>query len=375
MEAAATIVPAHMVYVNISANELRKFVDGVFPSLAVNPIADSARGFGHRYVAGHDLFVDIPKTVVSHGPSEGLRHAGHVILTDFPTKAGIPWPGLSQSGLGPLLEQAGIHRGWLQISLFDGCVGVLAIAEGSSDLAQALNGALAMDTWVFFDTFVEGSIEIGLSLVTQNPLLLFAGIENLLAGIVATWNELTVYISPLDFFGAAGISALIGFSLAYGLARGSLSDVGKDTIRCGAVGGLFAISPAFGFGAIAGFATYRLGLALAKKHAISLNTSLSINEETYQLLVDEMCAGNLPAQELLKRALPSLTLADNFPNLPIRDILFKGNIHTLSSNCNMLNHQVETLPEYVPVLNSHMCIILEEPPFLANLYRTVLTSA
>ena len=374
MYASAIIVPGQIFYKNIHHRDLYNFVDGIFPRLDKYPLADLGGGGGHRYKFGHDLLIDVPKTAVSHGPWEALRHAGHIILTDLPTKAGIPIPGLSKSGLGSLLEQAGIHRGWLQVSLFDGGVGVLAIAEGSTDLAQAIHGTLTMDWGVFFDTFVEGSIEIGLSLATQNPFLLAGGIENLLAGVVATWNELTVYIDPLDLFGSAGISALIGFSLAYGLAGENLSDAGKDTIRSGVIGGLFAISPAFAFGAMAGFASCRLGSELAKHHAKSMNACLSINEKTYQLLVDEICAGNIPTQELLNCALPSLTLADNSPNLPVQRKVLRSNARTLSSESNILGPQVKVLSENVPILNSQVRILLEDPPTLADLYLTILTS-
>ena len=47
------IVPGQMLYVKIPATELRTFFDGLAPGLAKNQIADSASGFGHRYVAGH----------------------------------------------------------------------------------------------------------------------------------------------------------------------------------------------------------------------------------------------------------------------------------------------------------------------------------
>lgn len=309
MEAATIIVPAQVAYAHIPASELRAFTDGVFSGFAVNPLADSARGFGHRYVAGHDLFLDVPKTLASHGPSEAYRHAGHVILTDFPTKAGIPIPFFSQSGLGHFLEQAGIDRGWLQISAFDTGIGILAVAEGTSDLIQALQGNLSMNWGVFFDTFGEGAIEVGFGLSTQNPVLLFAGIENLLTGIAATWNKLTIYVDPLDFFGASLFSGIVGFIIAYGLIKEDLSSAAMDAVRSGIIGGMYAVSSAFGFGTLLGFAAYRLGAELAKQHNAELNACLTISPENYQLLVDELCRGNIAVTKILYDAIPCVDLS------------------------------------------------------------------
>ncbi|MBV5330015.1 MAG: hypothetical protein JZU65_20710 [Chlorobium sp.] len=372
MEAASIIVPAQMVYMKIPAKELRGFTDGIFPALAVNPIADSAKGFGHRYVAGHDLFWDVPKTLTSHGPREGLRHAGHVVLTDFPTKAGIPFPLLSHSGLGQFLEQAGIHRGWLQISLFDSGIGIYAIAEGSTDLAQAIHGTLVMNWGTFFDTFVEGGIEVGLAIATKNPLLLFGGVENILAGVVATWNKMTVYINPLDFFGSAGVSALVGFGLAYGLADENLSDAGVDAIRSGAVGALFSISPAFGFGALAGFSAYRLGCGLAEIHNGSQEGCLSIDRQSYILLVEEICKGNPNVKCLLERALPCLVIQEQVNNLPTRRRILSESCKILSADFVMLHDKSPTLNVETTLLKVDVIGLPDDLKVLAEWYQEVL---
>ncbi|GAB6194371.1 hypothetical protein [Desulfocastanea catecholica] len=346
MEAASIIVPAQMVYMNIPAKELRGFVDGLFPSLAVNPLADSARGFGHRYVAGHDIFLDVPKTFASHGSGEGLRHAGHIMLTDFPTKAGIPIPFLSHSGLGQVLEQAGIHRGWLQVNLLDSGIGIFAIAEGSADLAKAFHGTLIMNWGTFFDTFVEGGIEVGFSLATKNPLLLFAGVENILAGVVAAYNRLSVYVDPLNFFGSAGVSALIGFCLAYGLAGEDLSDAGVDAIRSGTVGALFSLSPAFGFGALAGFSAFRLGCHLAEIHNDSLKGCFSIDRQSYNLLVEEICKGNPNVKGVMEHALPRLVLREQIANLHVQS--------------NILPESCKILPGFFSLLKDKPCVLRTE---------------
>ena len=209
MDAIVTIAPSQMIYAHIPAKDLRLFLDGMFPNLAHNTIADVTKGFGHRYVAGHDLLLDVPKTIINHGPVEGAKHMGHILLTDFGTKSGIPIPGFSQSGMGHLLEQAGISRGWMQINICDTGIGILAISEGSADLISAFDGNLHMDTDVFFDTFIEGSIEIVIALGMRNPVLMVGGIENIVAGLVSTWNTLSVTVNPVDFFGSAALSAIM----------------------------------------------------------------------------------------------------------------------------------------------------------------------
>ena len=359
---------------NIPAKELRTFVDGIFPSLAINPIADSVRGYGHRYIAGHDLFLDVPKTFVSHGTSEGLRHAGHILLTDFTTKAGIPIPFFSHSGLGQYLEQAGIHRGWLQINLFDTGIGIFAISEGSTDLAMAIHGSLSMDWGVFFDTFVDGSIEVGFALATQNPFLMIAGIQNILAGVVATYNEVSCYVDPLDFFGSAGVSTLIGFGMAYALAGENLNDAGKDAIRSGTVGALFSLSPAFGFGALAGFTSYRLGSGLAEKHNESLNTCLSINRNTYQLLVKEICKNNLPAQKLIESALPQFVLQDDIQESPSQNHPLKTNTQQLSDDYITLQDQARILRENAITLKVDNKVLPSDPPILDDWYQSTFST-
>ena len=118
-------------YMHIPADVLRNTVDGLFPSLAKNAAADAVSGFGHRWVHGHDLIMDIAGQFFRH-PVHAVKQAGHILLTDFPTKAGIPIPGFSQSGLGSLLVDMGIPKGYLSLNMMDAGIGLLAIGEGSS---------------------------------------------------------------------------------------------------------------------------------------------------------------------------------------------------------------------------------------------------
>ena len=181
-------------YMHIPADVLRNTVDGLFPSLAKNAAADAVSGFGHRWVHGHDLIMDIAGQFFRH-PVHAVKQAGHILLTDFPTKAGIPIPGFSQSGLGSLLVDMGIPKGYLSLNMMDAGIGLLAIGEGSSDLISAMSGNVPMDAWTAFDTFGEGGIELALGYSTQNPLLIGAGIENILAGCVSTLKTFTDYVA------------------------------------------------------------------------------------------------------------------------------------------------------------------------------------
>ena len=267
---------------------MRSFVDGLFPQLAKNPIADRTSGFDHRYFAGHDLLLDVPRTLEAHGLLEGLRHAGHVVLTDFPTRAGIPIPGFSHTGLGELLESAGIARGWLQLSLFENSLGILAIADGSSTLAAALAGKLEMDFAIACQTFGTGSVEVGLAVATVDPLLLAGGLQDILAGLVATWNSMNMQVDPLEFFGAGFMSALVGFGLGYGLGGERLSDSLLLASRSGLVAVLFKVSMAFGFGALAAMAAIRIGRVLAGQQNIEAADRMAVGAQSYGLLVEAL---------------------------------------------------------------------------------------
>ena len=363
------VVPGQLAYMHIPARELRNFVDGLAPGLAKNQIADSVRGYGHRYMAGHDLLLDVPATFSTHGVGAGFKHAGHIIITDFPTKAGIPIPGFSHSGLGQLLEQAGITRGWLQVSLFDTGVGVLALAEGAKNLIQALQGTLMLDFSTACQTFGMGSLEIGFALVSQNPLLLAGGIQNMLAGLVATYQTVSVYIDPLDFFGAGGTSALIGFAVAHGLAGQSLQDATLTALRSGSIGALFAVSTAFGFGAITGFAACQLGRALAQSHNLAASQRLTVDRHSYQLLVNELVAGNPLVAELLEKAMPQWSLQEAQPLQATTALTIKDSFATLSTTAMTLNAKPLILNDASWSLSVAGLTLGNEPDELHAIYR------
>lgn len=289
MDAVAQIIPSQIAYLAIPADALRNFCDGAFASFAKCPIADIASGAGHRYKAGHDLLLDVLSTFKEKGVGEAFHQAGHIALTDFPTKAGIPIPGFSQSGIGGFLQECGISSGWMQMNIMDAGVGIIAISESHPELCAALDGILEMNADTFFDTFVEGSIELVLAYYTENPILLVGGIENILSGIVAAYNTVSVYVDPLDFFGSVCVSALVGYFLTVFLKKDSGCQKYVNMIRSGLVGGAFAITPAFGWGALVAIMAMELGKKLYKYDKPEY---YSIDLKTAESLLDAFCIPN-----------------------------------------------------------------------------------
>lgn len=258
---------AQYAYMHIPADVLRNTVDGMFPSLAKNAAADAVSGFGHRWAHGHDLITDIVPQFFRH-PVHASQQAGHILLTDFPTKAGIPIPGFSQSGLGTLLVDLGIPKGYLSLNMMDTGIGLLAVGEGSCDLISAMSGNVPMDTWTAFDTFGEGGIELALGDSTQNPLLIGAGIENILAGCVSTLKTFTDYVDPASFFGHSMTGAILGAGFSYALNRKRDKDTLRRTVlgtsaRSALLGALSSASEYFTAGAFLGFTAMQIGKIMA----------------------------------------------------------------------------------------------------------------
>jgi len=286
------------------------------------------------------------------------------------TKAGIPIPGFGHTGLGHLLEQAGIAKGWLQVSLFDTGVGVFAFSDGASALVQAIQGSLSMDFGTACQTFGMGSAEIFFAIGTQNPLLLAGGVQNVLAGIVSTWQTISVYVDPLDFFGAGGASALLGFAVAHGLAGESLSKATLTAVRSGTIGVLFTVSTAFGFGAIAGFMTYQVGKSLAQAHNRSAGERLKVDKHSYDLLIRELIAGNTHVSDLLEKAEPKWLLPED-------TAILESNTKLLEYKALELNSEVITLNSKLKILidaAQNLCItsfkLSDEPRDLLEIYKS-----
>ena len=278
----AAFSAGNYAYLQIPTNSLRGFFDALFPSLAKNATADVARGFGHRWVAGHDLLIDVPKTIVKGGTAEGAKQAGHILLTDFPTKAGIPIPGLSSSGLGRFLtESCKIPKGYLCLNIMDTAVGILAMTEGTFDLFNVIAANLRMSPKLFIDTFVEGSAEIIAGAYCENPLLLIAGAEQVAAGAISTFHTITHplwYVNPLSFFSgclSGGITSLVISKL---VLKKNNTECLKDATQSCVLGALFSISTCFGIGGIIALIGCGLGKFMADKDNKSQRLYLKISE-------------------------------------------------------------------------------------------------
>jgi hypothetical protein len=367
------VSPGQMVYMHIPATELRNFADSLFPSLAKNQIADCASGMGHRYRAGHDILLDVPSTLFNHGPTDALKHFGHIIATDFPTKAGIPIPGFSHSGLGHLLEQWGIPKAWMSLNISDAGFGFLAIADGHSTLMAAIQGQLNMDFGTALQTFGAGALELKLAMVaTTNPLLMTAaGVQNILAGLVATWNTFSVYVDPLEVFGAAGVSALLGFGMAKCLVGEETTVATRDAIRSGTIGAMYSVSTAFGYGALAGFVVCRLANALASHHNIQSQNRLSVNPEAHKLLIETLRSGSTDIDKILAETKPHWRAPEGTDRNSITRKL-PSSARPMRSAARSLNEKPLVAPDNARTINSKTLMLPSEPYGLAELYRSVL---
>lgn len=264
----ATVVTSQMAYLQIPTASLRQFMDSLGGNLAKLPYADSASGMFHRWREGHDLLVDVPVSFADPNKS-GWKHLGHILITDFPTKAGIPIPGLSAGGLGKFLtETCGINKAWLSLNIMDAGIGIMAISEGASDLLAALSGEISLDAWTFFDTFGEGAIELWLGIEMSNPLLVISGSENILAGLTLFTQPVSWQINMMDVLGGALTGALIGIGVSTLLYKNKPPRIRAQLISNYAfrgimMGGLGALSVWFSLGAASGFLLYTFGKNLA----------------------------------------------------------------------------------------------------------------
>jgi hypothetical protein len=359
MIASIIAVPGQLAYLSIPTNELRKFCDGMFPAFAKCSNADFVSGYYHRYKGGHDLFIDVGGTFKHDGITEAFRHLGHIVCTDFPTKAGIPIPLFSQNGLGRTLEGLGISKGWLNVNICDTGIGILAIAEGSNDLAAAVAGQLHMSVEAFFDTFTEGSIELALGMYFQNPFLLWGGVENLLAGCAATWNSCTYYVNPLEFLGGSFLSAVVGFTLSHYLLGNTSDRSFVDAARSGLIGGMFVVSPLFAYSALLGFAAYEYGRALANKHNQTLSPFYSVSKEAFDQFLS--CIGDADKEfreayercNFIQLEVEPQTLNSTPALFPVE---FNKILDTLFRNI-FDDIQPTPLPSSIPLLNDEKMIL------------------
>lgn len=274
-------------YTHIPWKQVRHTADKLFPDVAVNKLADSASGLHHRWKEGHDLLVDVVgDTIPNKGLNEAFKQTQHILLTDFPSKAGIPIPGFSQSGLGQFLVDVGIPKGYLSVNLLDTGIGILAITDSASNLISALSGDLAWNTMTAFNTFGVGTVEISAGLATQNPLLIISGGTNIVAGSVSYYDY---YITP-HFCGVAldtllmsfGGSFIVGGVIAYILSSESskeerLKGSVYQGMKSGAVSTLMAINTTLGFSCIGVIALVYTSQVIARKEMDKQRITFSFN--------------------------------------------------------------------------------------------------
>lgn len=281
-------IPGKALYAKIPANTIRDFVDKLFPNLAVDPIADCVSGVGHRFKAGHDLLLDVPKTFKLYGPKTGFHHLGHILLTDFPTKHGIPIPGFSKSGLGQLLYEHGIRMTSMCINLVDATAGILCLGEGTGDLVSALSGNMHMDFLTFLDTYVEGGVELTSGICGHNPMLVVAGSENLAAGIVATWKEITYRVNPFEFFCPAIISIIVGYAVSRTLCGKEQYESIISAGKSGLISGLYCVSPFFSLGTSLGFILMELAKLEARKDIEEEDSLSKVSLNSFKLYLQSL---------------------------------------------------------------------------------------
>lgn len=259
-----TLGAARGVYWFLPASALRSCCDALFPGLAKDVGADAVSGYMHRFKAGHDLLTDVVFSEQSF--SDKLHRAGHILLTDFPTKAGIPIPGFSENGLGHYLVEMVIPKGWMCLNICDFGIGIYALPDGTSDLVNALAGDLPFN---FFDTFGEGAIELSGAVVTENPLLLLGGVENVAAGVISLGREISPFVQLESFLGSMVGGFAIGCAVSLLMCRGKTPRAFAESFyyrsaRAISLGALAAVSPMVAIGASAGCLAYYFGKALAR---------------------------------------------------------------------------------------------------------------
>lgn len=283
--AKAIVSGGNFAYLKIPTAELRGFFDSSFPALAKNHFADCASGYLHRFSAGHDIVIDIPKTLVRHGPVEASKQLGHILVTDFPTKSGIPIPGLSECGLGQwLTDTVGIPKPYLCINAMDAAVGIFACTEGTLDLINVCANNVRMSPGLFLDTFVEGAAELGGGYVTKNPLLLASGFENLCAGMYSTCYTISHPVWYTGFWNVVGggvAGAMTSYLISKFILKKDDTTCVKNSIKSFSISSLFAISSGFGIAGIIGMVAAGVGELLARRDNDNRDVFYRITKEQY----------------------------------------------------------------------------------------------
>ena len=283
---------SHLAATYVSAKELRAIIDGLFPVYAKNPTADFLSGGPiHRWKGGHGI-TDVFSTTYHQGAAAGFDHAAHVVLTDFPTVAGVPLPFLSQHEFG---GYPNLDWHWLNVNLWETSAGIFGIFDSSHDLIAALHGDMVMNLHALFVSSSKIAVEGVCAFWSHNPLLLFAAGEEALAVGVATWKTYAVYVSVGRILGSAIPAIALGFSLTCLLMRNRshrerFTTSCANGLRSGIVSTCFAVSPIFGAGAACWAFAIAWGGFFANKHNKLLCENIATTEATYRLFFQDCLA-------------------------------------------------------------------------------------
>lgn len=289
-------------YTHIPWEQVRHTADKLFPDVAVNKLADSASGLHHRWKEGHDLFVDvIGDTLPNKGINEAFQQAQHILLTDFPTKAGIPIPGFSHSGLGQYLVDIGIPKGYLSVNLLDTGIGIFAISDSATNLISAMHSDLAWGTMTAFNTFGIGTVEISAGLATQNPLLIVSGGGNIAAGSISYHDYCItphVFDVALDtLLMSFGGSFLIGGVVSYLINMNQPNEVKFkssifNAIKSGSISTIMTINTTIGFSFVGVMALIYTSKVIAEQEQQFQKLTFAFNPLEYLNLIKEYTYSN-----------------------------------------------------------------------------------
>jgi|GEM_PF-641538 len=283
------VLPGKAAYMNIPQESIVSFFNKTFSSCVHDPlVADIAQGKWHRWKAGHDLLIDVPKRFFNDGFKGGLKHIGH-LLTDVATHDGLPYPLFSKSGLGDfLVNKCGIKIEKLCFTLNDAVnfvdkgVSILCIGEGGMDILNAYSGNMQMNFTTFCDTFGEGAFQLAFGIPTGNGLAIAASIENIFAGIVSAWKTYTIQIDLVPFFGATLTSTLLGFLTAKYLCKNEMPEAIQKSVKSGMITALFKLSASFGYGAAACCAYIDYVKYLAQKDSKEVAKVMKVDKNCYE---------------------------------------------------------------------------------------------
>jgi hypothetical protein len=250
---------------------------------------------------GHDLILDVGDTLIKKGPVKAAHQIAHIVLTDFPTKAGIPIPLLSINGIGKfLVTKLNIPIALLNIDLLETIVGGLSIAEGTNDLIAAFQGNLPWGVGTFFDTFVEGLIELKIGIVRRSSLLIIAGYENIAAGSKSLYDYLVepnFFGVPIDFLSNAFIYGfLIGGSISYLCSTGKpiprkIINTCQGGLKTGLLSSSFAMHPLAGLAMFSTLTMYNLAKILGKRHNQEISKLYWTDDNGHEHFLKELTNG------------------------------------------------------------------------------------